>query len=42
MPMLHSTLLLILGLLFAVFLLVMLGQKLGISYPIFWCWAGWG
>ncbi|WP_082116039.1 Na+/H+ antiporter [Hymenobacter terrenus] len=33
--MLHSTLLLIIGLLFAVFLLVMLGQKLGISYPIF-------
>ncbi|WP_051718778.1 Na+/H+ antiporter [Hymenobacter sp. IS2118] len=33
--MLHSTLLLILGLLFAVFLLVMLGQKLRISYPVF-------
>ena len=33
--MFHSLLLLILGLLFAVFLLVMLGQKLGISYPIF-------
>ena len=33
--MLHESLLLILGLLFAVFLLVMLGQKLGISYPIF-------
>ena len=33
--MLHESLLLILALLFAVFLLVMLGQKLGISYPIF-------
>ncbi|HEX8328988.1 MAG TPA: Na+/H+ antiporter [Hymenobacter sp.] len=33
--MLHENLLLILGLLFAVFLLVMLGQKLRISYPIF-------
>ncbi|MFC7668041.1 cation:proton antiporter [Hymenobacter humi] len=33
--MLHERLLLILGLLFVVFLLVMLGQKLRISYPIF-------
>jgi Na+/H+ antiporter len=33
--MLHETLLLVLGLLFVVFLLVMLGQKLRISYPIF-------
>ena len=40
--MLHSTLLLILGLLFAVFLLVMLGQKLGISYPIFLVLGGLG
>lgn len=33
--MLHENLLLILGLLFAVFLLVMLAQRLRISYPIF-------
>lgn len=40
--MLHETLLLILGLLFAVFLLVMLAQKLGISYPIFLVLGGLG
>ncbi len=40
--MLHSTLLLIPGLLFAMFLLVMLGQKLGISYPIFLVLGGLG
>jgi Na+/H+ antiporter len=40
--MFHSILLLILGLLFAVFLLVMLGQKLGISYPIFLVLGGLG
>lgn len=38
----EHTLLLILSLLFAVFLLVMLGQKLGISYPIFLVLAGLG
>ena len=40
--MLHENLLLILGLLFAVFLLVMLGQKLHISYPIFLVLGGLG
>jgi Na+/H+ antiporter len=40
--MLHENLLLILGLLFAVFLLVMLGQKLKISYPIFLVLGGLG
>jgi Na+/H+ antiporter len=36
----HNNLLLILGLLFAVFLLVMLAQKLKIAYPIFLVLAG--
>lgn len=40
--MLHSSLLLLLALLFATFLLVMLGQKLGISYPIFLVLGGLG
>src|SRR6476661_2448676 len=40
--MLHEKLLLILGLLFAVFLLVMLGQRLRISYPIFLVLGGLG
>ncbi|MBO2010696.1 Na+/H+ antiporter [Hymenobacter negativus] len=40
--MLHESLLLILGLLFAVFLLVMLAQKLHISYPIFLVLGGLG
>lgn len=37
---LHETILLVLGLLFAMLLLVMLGQKLRISYPIFLVLAG--
>lgn len=41
-PYMHHTLLLILILLFAVFMLVMLGQKLKISYPIFLVLAGLG
>ena len=40
--MVHENLLLIIGLLFAVFLLVMLGQKLRISYPIFLVLGGLG
>ena len=40
--MLHASLLLLLGLLFATFLLVMLGQKLRISYPIFLVLGGLG
>ncbi|RBL93855.1 Na+/H+ antiporter [Chitinophaga flava] len=38
----HHTLLLILSLLFVVFMLVMLGQRLKISYPIFLVLAGLG
>ena len=37
---LHENILLVLGLLFAMLLLVMLGQKLRISYPIFLVLAG--
>ncbi|WP_317238931.1 cation:proton antiporter [Hymenobacter sp. 5516J-16] len=37
---LHGNILLVLGLLFAMLLLVMLGQKLRISYPIFLVLAG--
>ncbi|TGE20555.1 Na+/H+ antiporter [Hymenobacter aquaticus] len=39
---LHETILLVLGLLFAMLLLVMLSQKLRISYPIFLVLAGLG